>query len=76
MERTVPRTDSDEIDLYVRTYYSLLRSSGEVLDRDAGRDTRGYGVSAFHLVRVVRHLTSQLSFTPRSGYHLASRTHA
>ena len=31
MERTVPRTDSDEIELYVRTYYSLLRSSGEVL---------------------------------------------
>lgn len=30
MERTVPRTDTDEIDLYVRTYYSLLRSSGEV----------------------------------------------
>ncbi len=30
MERTVPRTDSDEIELYVRTYYSLLRSSGEV----------------------------------------------
>ncbi len=30
MERTVPRTDSDEIDLYIRTYYSLLRSTGEV----------------------------------------------
>lgn len=30
MERTVPRTDTDEIDLFVRTYYSLLRSSGEV----------------------------------------------
>ncbi len=30
MERTVPRTDTDEIDLYVRTYYSLLRSTGEV----------------------------------------------
>ena len=30
MERTVPRTDSDEIDLFIRTYYSLLRSSGEV----------------------------------------------
>lgn len=30
MERTVPRTESDEIDLFVRTYYSLLRSSGEV----------------------------------------------
>lgn len=30
MERTVPRTDSDEIDLYIRTYYSLLRSTGEI----------------------------------------------
>ncbi len=30
MERTVPRTDSNEIDLYTRTYYSLLRSTGEV----------------------------------------------
>jgi hypothetical protein len=30
MERTVPRTDTEEIDLYIRTYYSLLRSSGEV----------------------------------------------
>ncbi|HEC23726.1 MAG TPA: hypothetical protein ENI95_12510 [Chloroflexi bacterium] len=30
MERTVPRTDSDQIDLYIRTYYSLLRSTGEV----------------------------------------------
>lgn len=30
MDRTVPRTDSDEIDLYMRTYYSLLRSTGEV----------------------------------------------
>ena len=30
MERTVPRTDSDEIDLYIRTFYSLMRSSGEI----------------------------------------------
>jgi len=30
MERTVPRTETDEIELYIRTYYSLLRSSGEV----------------------------------------------
>ncbi len=30
MERTVPRTQSDEIDLYIRTYYSLLRSTGEI----------------------------------------------
>ncbi|MBL8636038.1 MAG: hypothetical protein JNM40_22625 [Myxococcales bacterium] len=30
MDRHPPRTTSDEIDLYVRTYFSLLRSSGEV----------------------------------------------
>ncbi len=30
MERTVPSTASEEIELYVRTYYSLLRSSAEV----------------------------------------------
>jgi hypothetical protein len=30
MERTVPRSGSDEIDLYTRTYYSLLRSTGEI----------------------------------------------
>lgn len=30
MERTVPSTASEEIELYMRTYYSLLRSSAEV----------------------------------------------
>lgn len=30
MDRHPPRTTSDEIDLYIRTYFSLLRSSGEV----------------------------------------------
>ena len=30
MERTVPKSASDEIDLYLRTLYSLLRSSTEV----------------------------------------------
>ena len=30
MERTVPRTASDEVELYLRTYYSLLRSSAQV----------------------------------------------
>lgn len=30
MERTVPSTISEEIELYLRTYYSLLRSSAEV----------------------------------------------
>jgi hypothetical protein len=30
VERTVPSTASEEVDLYIRTYYSLLRSSAEV----------------------------------------------
>jgi hypothetical protein len=30
MERTVPTTESEEIELYTRTYYSLLRTTGEV----------------------------------------------
>lgn len=30
MERTIPSTASEEVELYLRTYYSLLRSSAEV----------------------------------------------
>src|SRR5574340_701387 len=30
MDRTVPRTGTEEIALYIRTYYSLLRSSNAV----------------------------------------------
>ncbi len=30
MRRQPPRTERDEIDLYIRTYYSLLRSTGDV----------------------------------------------
>ncbi len=30
MDRTVPRAGSEEIELYLRTYYSLLRSSAEI----------------------------------------------
>ena len=30
MERTVPQTGNDAIELYIRTYYSLLRSTREV----------------------------------------------
>ncbi len=30
MERTVPRTDSEEIALYLRTFYSLLRTTSEI----------------------------------------------
>src|SRR3989304_8507244 len=30
MDRTVPRTGSEDIELYIRTYYSLLRSWADV----------------------------------------------
>ena len=30
MDRTVPQTGSEEIELYIRTYYSLLRSTADV----------------------------------------------
>ncbi|MEJ2708097.1 MAG: hypothetical protein P8074_10835 [Anaerolineales bacterium] len=30
MERTVPSTESEEVELYLRTYYSLLRTTAEV----------------------------------------------
>jgi hypothetical protein len=30
MDRTVPRTGSEEIELYIRTYFSLLRSTADV----------------------------------------------
>ena len=30
MDREVPRTGSEEIELYIRTYYSLLRSTAEI----------------------------------------------
>jgi hypothetical protein len=30
MERTVPSTESEEVELYLRTYYSLLRSTADV----------------------------------------------
>ena len=30
MERTVPSTGSEEIELYLRTYYSLLRTTSEI----------------------------------------------
>ena len=41
MERTVPVRSSDEIDLYLRTIYSLLRSSNEVHIRTLEEVTPG-----------------------------------
>ena len=47
MDRRPPRTTSDEIDLYIRTYYSLLRSSGEVRVR-AFEEAHSFSDSSLH----------------------------
>jgi hypothetical protein len=48
MERLAPRSTSDEIDLYIRTYYSLLRSSGDVRVR-AFEEAHLYSRSSLHV---------------------------
>src|SRR5690349_7657101 len=47
MDRRPPRTTSDEIDLYIRTYYSLLRSTGEVRV-SAFEEAHGFSDSSLH----------------------------
>lgn len=47
MDRQPPRTTSEEIDLYIRTYYSLLRSSGEVRVR-AFEEAHAHSSSSLH----------------------------
>jgi hypothetical protein len=47
MDRLAPVAPSDEIDLYVRTYNSLLRSSGEVRVR-AFEEAHAFSTSALH----------------------------
>ncbi len=47
MERKPPSTTSDEIDLYLRTYYSLLRSTGDVQVR-AFEEAHAYSKSSLH----------------------------
>lgn len=47
MEREPPRATSDEIDLYIRTYYSLLRSSGDVRVRSF-EEAHIYSESSLH----------------------------
>ncbi|MBL9099335.1 MAG: hypothetical protein JNL82_00170 [Myxococcales bacterium] len=47
MDRQRPRTTSDEIDLYIRTYYSLLRSSGDVRVR-AFEEVHVFSDSSLH----------------------------
>ena len=48
MDRQAPVALSDEIDRYVRTYYSLLRSSGEVRVR-AFEEAHAYSGSSLHI---------------------------
>jgi len=47
MDRQPPRTTSNEIDLYIRTYYSLLRSTGEVWVR-AFEEAHVFSSSSLH----------------------------
>jgi len=47
MDRQAPRAISSEIDLYIRTYYSLLRSSGDVRVR-AFEEAHLYSRSSLH----------------------------
>ena len=47
MDRRPPRTTSDEIDLYIRTYYSLLRSTGDVRVR-AFEEAHSFSDSSLH----------------------------
>ena len=48
MIRTVPETTSEGIELYIRTYYSLLRSSGDVRIRSLEETHEGMR-SSLHL---------------------------
>jgi hypothetical protein len=48
VDRQPPRATSDEIDLYIRTYYSLLRSSGDVRVR-AFEEAHLFSRSSLHL---------------------------
>jgi hypothetical protein len=47
MDRTVPNTGSEEIELYIKTYYSLLRSSADIQIRTLEEVHAGMG-SALH----------------------------
>ena len=51
MERTVPSTASEEVELYLRTYYSLLRSSADVQIRSLEEAHAGMKSTLHPLVR-------------------------
>jgi hypothetical protein len=45
MDRAIPFTGNEEIELYIRTYYSLLRSTGEIQVRSLEETHAGMGSS-------------------------------
>ena len=49
MDRTPPAAKSDEIELYIRTYYSLLRSTGPVRIRSLEETHTGMRSNLHHL---------------------------
>ncbi len=49
MDRTPPAAKSDEIELYIRTYYSLLRSTGPVRIRSLEDTHMGMRSNLHHL---------------------------
>ena len=63
MERTVPKSASDEIDLYLRTIYSLLRSSTEVQIRTLDEVHAGMNSSLHPDARKVTLDTSAFIYT-------------
>jgi len=62
MERTVPKSASDEIDLYIRTIYSLLRSTTEVQIRSLEEIHAGMNSSLHVNARKVEPDTSALIY--------------
>ncbi len=48
MDRQRPDTTSNEIELYIRTYYSMLRSTGEVRVRSF-EEPHAFSKSSLHL---------------------------
>ncbi|MHB8087748.1 MAG: DUF6909 family protein, partial [Anaerolineaceae bacterium] len=63
MERTVPKSASDEIDLYIRTIYSLLRSTTDVQIRSLEEVHAGMNSSLHIEARKDRLDTSAFIYT-------------
>jgi len=63
MDRTVPKTGSEEIELYIRTYYSLLRSTTDVRIRSLEEVHAQMGSSLHLSARSTQPDTSALIYT-------------